>query len=103
MPSVTKISRPWIVKAQTQSEKKTDKFYLSTPWRKTREHHLALNPICFYCELSGRKHIPRVAYVDHFRPRRLFPELEWEPTNLRTSCSETHNAKRQWESKITNK
>lgn len=100
MPSVTKVSRPWIRKAETQSEKKTDPFYLSKLWRGTREVHLAHNPLCFYCELSGRKHIPRISYVDHYRPRRLFPELELDGNNLRTSCQETHDIKRQWEKGI---
>lgn len=103
MPSVTKISRPWLRKAETQSEKRTDKFYLSTIWRKARAYHLALNPICYYCSLSGRKHIPTVAIVDHFRPRKLFPELELDGDNLRTSCDHSHNVKRNWEKGIGSK
>ena len=103
MPSITKVQRPWIKPAQTQAEKKTDPFYVSTIWRKTREVHLAHNPLCFYCELSGKKHIPRIAYVDHYRPRRLYPELELDSDNLRTSCQHTHDIKRQFERKITSK
>lgn len=103
MPSVQKISRPWIQKAPTQSEKAKDKFYDSSVWRKTRLFHYTQNPICFYCELSGRKHIPLVAYIDHFRPRRLYPELSLDGSNLRTSCSETHNIKRNWEKGIGSK
>ena len=97
MPTVTKVQRPWIQKAQTQAEKKTDAFYTSALWRKLRLYHLSLNPICYYCELSGRKHIPQVSYVDHYRPRRLYPHLELDGENLRTSCQQTHDIKRAFE------
>lgn len=103
MPSVTKVSRPWIVKAQTQAEKKTDPFYLSSLWRKSRAYHLSINPICYYCALGGHKHIPEPSIVDHYRPRRLYPELELSPENFRTSCSQAHDKKRQWEKSITTK
>jgi 5-methylcytosine-specific restriction endonuclease McrA len=99
MPSVTKIQRPWIKKATNQSEKKTDKFYHSSPWRKSTKYHRAKNPLCYYCELSGTTRIGTL--TDHFRPRKIFPDLALEPTNFRTSCDPCHNVKRQWEKDIT--
>ena len=103
MPTVNKISRPWIKPSESQSEKKTDPFYHSPPWRKLRAYHLSLNPMCWYCLLFGRRHIPPVSYVDHFRPRKLYPELSLDQENLRTACEWAHNFKRAWERLITTK
>lgn len=98
MPSVSKIQRPWIRKAESQSEKATDKFYLSTPWRKLRAYVLAEDPLCYYCQHAGLRRLATIG--DHFRPRRLFPELELVRENIKGSCDHHHNQKRQWESKI---
>lgn len=98
MPSVQKINRPWIRKAESQSEKATDKFYHSTIWRKTRSYHLSLNPLCFYCLLSGMRHFGNIC--DHYRPRKLYPELALDGDNFRTCCDHTHNIKRAFEKGI---
>jgi 5-methylcytosine-specific restriction endonuclease McrA len=101
MPSVTKINRPWIKKAETQSEKKTDKFYHSSSWRKLRAYILACEPLCYYCQLSGQKRLATIG--DHFRPRKLFPELQLIHSNIKGSCDHHHNQKRNWESKQASK
>nr|WP_275780867.1 retron system putative HNH endonuclease [Enterobacter hormaechei] len=42
---------------------------------------------CAYCECRlNRKH------VEHFRPRKDFPALTFEWTNLFGSCGDTHKA-----------
>lgn len=99
MPTVQRIQRPWIRKAETQNEKKTDPFYVSTIWRKTRAFHLSHNPLCYYCDMVGLKHFGNI--VDHYRPRKLYPELALDGPNLRTSCDHAHNIKRQFEKEIT--
>jgi 5-methylcytosine-specific restriction endonuclease McrA len=101
MPSVTKINRPWIIKSETQSEKKTDPFYTSSVWRKLRAFVLNEDPLCYYCKLSNVKRLATVG--DHFRPRKLFPELQLIHSNIKGSCDYHHNLKRQWESKIGSK
>jgi 5-methylcytosine-specific restriction enzyme A len=99
MPSVTKIQRPWIRKAETQAEKKTDKFYVSTLWRKLRAVILANDPLCYYCLLSGHRRLATIC--DHYRPRKIFPELELSPENIKGSCDNCHNVKRNFERTIT--
>lgn len=101
MPTLNKISRPWIRKAETQSEKKTDKFYYSSPWRKLRAFILAEDPLCYYCSLSDKKRLATIA--DHYRPRKLFPELQLIHTNIKGSCDHCHNQKRNWERKIASR
>jgi 5-methylcytosine-specific restriction endonuclease McrA len=101
MPSVNKIQRPWIKPSETQSEKKTDPFYLSTPWRKLRKYVLQLNPLCFYCKLKG---ITTLAVIgDHFRPRKLYPEQSLEQDNIKGCCEQCHNIKRAFERTIYTK
>jgi 5-methylcytosine-specific restriction endonuclease McrA len=101
MPSVTKVQRPWIKKAISQSEKKTDVFYHSLVWRKLRAFVLNEDPLCYYCQFSGTKRLATIG--DHFRPRKLFPELQLIHSNIKGSCDYHHNVKRQWESKIGSK
>lgn len=67
--------------------RRPDPFYSSTAWLALRAAHLLRQPSCVACgndELKNR-------HVDHIKPRRLFPELELEPTNLRTLCARCHN------------
>jgi hypothetical protein len=101
MPTVNKITRPWLNHSPSQSEKKKDPFYDSSPWRKTRAYKLALNPVCEYCERFGIKHFGN--FGDHEKPRRIFPELELEVTNLRTCCPLAHDIKRNCERRMSNR
>jgi 5-methylcytosine-specific restriction endonuclease McrA len=101
MPEVKKIQRPWLKPSTTQSEKKTDPFYTSTPWRKTRAYKIALNPLCEYCEQFNIKHFGGIC--DHEKPRRIFPELELELSNLRNSCQTAHDIKRNCERRMSNR
>lgn len=85
-------------KPPSQYTKQTDPFYLSKEWRSARHAHLVENPLCFYCQLT---HIITVAtLVDHFKPKRLFPELALVREFFRSSCDHHHNLKRVFERKI---
>jgi 5-methylcytosine-specific restriction endonuclease McrA len=99
MPTQNKVDRPWIKKSLTQSEKKTDPFYYSTPWRKLRDFVISLDPRCYYCLLANRTTLAVIG--DHLRPRKLFPELQLIHTNIKPCCDECHNKKRRFEKDIT--
>jgi 5-methylcytosine-specific restriction endonuclease McrA len=75
-------------------EKKTDPFYHSKEWRRIRSEVIRDNPTCEYCDIVSRARV-----VDHVLPRRLFPELELEKSNLKGSCDRCHNKKRNIEKK----
>ena len=77
--------------AKRARAKTTDRFYLSTAWRKLRERYLQENPLCADCEAIGRA---EPAYIcDHVVERADDPSLELEWSNLRGLCLSHHNSK----------
>ena len=96
MPTVNRIQRPWL--NYKKEEKVHDSFYTSAPWRKLRAYVLTINPLCWYCNLSGNK-TPAVI-GDHYRPKRLYPDLSLEEQNIRPCCDTCHQIKRGWEKTI---
>lgn len=75
----------------------TDPFYLSAAWRALRAQHIAASPLCLDCLDAGRTE-PAVI-VDHVVERRDRPDLELDPSNLRSLCFRCHSAKtarEQW-------
>jgi 5-methylcytosine-specific restriction protein A len=85
-------------KKPQQYIKKTDDFYFTREWRSLRKLTLTEEPICYYCQL---KNIITAATIgDHYKPRRIFPELSLHRPNIRPSCDPCHNIKRNWESRI---
>jgi 5-methylcytosine-specific restriction endonuclease McrA len=85
-------------KPPSQNVKKTDPFYLSVPWRNLTLLVRNEEPLCAYCKLKGR--ITASELTDHFKPRRLFPELQLVRSNMKGCCHECHNLKRAWEKGI---
>lgn len=85
-------------KKPQQYTKESDPFYHSTAWRSMRRIVLTEEPLCYYCHMTG--YVRPAHLVDHFRPRRLFPELSFVRINLRPSCNRCHNKKRVWERSI---
>lgn len=67
--------------------RQTDPFYLSPEWRAARARVLRRDPVCLECASAQASH------VDHIKPRRLFPELALEVTNLRGLCAACHNTR----------
>lgn len=55
-------------------------------------------PLCFYCQVRNR--ITAASIGDHFKPRRVYPELSLVRSNIKPCCNECHNKKRNWESGI---
>lgn len=96
MPSIKRtISQP------QQYVKVHDKFYDSSQWRRKRKEFFNKSNLCDYCLVKG---IARIAkYLDHLLNRRMWPELEWEDSNLRRACTECDNRKRRLESLYNDK
>lgn len=96
MPTVNRIQRPWLnVKKE---EARHDPFYNSTPWRKLRAYVLTTNPLCKYCNLSGV--LTPAVIGDHYRPKRLYPDLALDASNIVPCCDTCHQIKRGWEKTI---
>lgn len=60
-------------------------FYLTSDWFRARHHVLKRDPICVECRVAPSTH------CDHIKPRRLFPELALDESNLRGLCATCHN------------
>lgn len=74
-------------KTPDREERRADvKFYQSPRWRAVRALVLAEEPLCRKCGTAVSKH------VHHKRPRKQFPELAFERSNLEALCQPCHNA-----------
>jgi hypothetical protein len=74
-------------KKPSDAYRKVDPFYLTAEWRKVRARVLKRDGICVEC------HVVPSSHCDHIKPRRLFPELELDETNLRGLCVSCHNTR----------
>lgn len=72
---------------------KYKKLYADRKWRRLRKQFLEENPLCWYCQQSGRLTVATV--VDHIRPHRGDLNLFWDVRNLRPSCKQCHDAAAQ--------
>lgn len=88
-------------KKPQQYTKTTDEFYASMEWRNLRRIILTEDPLCYYCSLS--RIVTAATILDHFKPRRIFPELSLVRANLKPCCDPHHNLKRVWERTIATK
>jgi 5-methylcytosine-specific restriction enzyme A len=68
-----------------------DKFYASAAWRKLRAAKLRDSPLCECDDCKSSGAVTAADTVDHIKPRREFPELEYETTNLRAMSAAHHN------------
>jgi 5-methylcytosine-specific restriction enzyme A len=64
-------------------------------WRALRKQHMAGEPYCRACLLSGNE--VRAVMVDHIRTIRDAPERRLDPSNLQSLCWYHHNIKTQRE------
>lgn len=79
---------------ETGQQRKEDKaFYCSTRWKKFRLWFLAQpeNALCVECKDKGL--VVPATQLDHIKPRKEYPELTWELSNLQGLCRECHGAK----------
>ena len=62
-----------------------------TNWRKLRNYHLMVNPLCVMCEKEGYIRIAQV--VDHIIPHKGDNSLRLDPNNLQSLCKRHHDQK----------
>lgn len=97
LKTIARTSRP----VPHQNTKKTDPFYYSGPWRGLRKLKLNEQPYCEIFLLDDK--VYKAEMVDHWKPRRLFPELELDYENLVSMSHHYHNKKRAIEKNINTK
>jgi 5-methylcytosine-specific restriction endonuclease McrA len=89
-----KVKRPWI--KQYHETKQHDPYYDTPAWRRKRKEIILRDQgLCQYCEEGKRR--PGNT-VDHTLPRRFFPEIEDDNTNLKVICDQHDGHKRKIES-----
>lgn len=72
--------------------KVTDSFYRTPKWRAWRDAIiLRRGRVCQQCgaDLSW----PQKAHVDHVKSRKQYPELAFDPSNVRVLCTSCHSSK----------
>ena len=73
----------------------TDDFLTTYEWRKVRMEALVkYGPRCMCCGATPAT--GAVMNVDHIKPRKLFPELALELSNLQILCHECNHGKGNW-------
>jgi 5-methylcytosine-specific restriction endonuclease McrA len=74
----------------------TDDFLSTYEWRKVRMEALKkYGPKCMCCGATPAT--GAVMNVDHIKPRKLFPELALELSNLQILCHECNHGKGNWD------
>ena len=64
-------------------------------WQKARAAYLAANPLCVYCQRSGR--VEAATVVDHIVPHRGNDDLFWRQSNWQPLCASCHSSIKQAE------
>lgn len=72
-----------------------DSFYDSPQWRRLRKAFFSTSLLCDYCKHKGIASVAK--FLDHLLNRKMWPELEWDETNLKRACPTCDNRKRQIE------
>jgi 5-methylcytosine-specific restriction protein A len=69
-----------------------NRFYQRATWKRLRQQHLSLEPLCRECRKAGRLVAGEV--VDHIHPFQSPADpLALDAGNLQTLCKPCHNAK----------
>lgn len=89
------------IPTRTPKPKQNDPFYQTPGWKQLRTWFFSVpeNNLCRHCKKKdGRE---EVAFIcDHILPRRWFPELTFETTNLEGLCRHCDQIKRVKEKAI---
>ncbi|MBI6923812.1 HNH endonuclease signature motif containing protein [Pseudomonas fulva] len=64
-------------------------------WQKARERYLLDNPLCVYCDRSGR--VTAASVVDHVIAHRGDMTLFWDQSNWQSLCKPCHDSVKQAE------
>jgi len=81
---------PWVSREEWLKE--TDKFYASRAWKEVR--YLVLRRDGAICACCGAKASDGVCmWVDHIKPRSVYPELQLDPENMQVLCDDCNQGK----------
>ena len=89
---------PWLVVPDTPHNQyvKSDEFLRSFEWRKVRMQALKkYGPKCMCCGATPAT--GAVMNVDHIKPRKLFPSLALDVSNLQILCHDCNHGKGNWD------
>lgn len=75
--------------------KENQSFYQSKEWRNLRDLVRQREPLCRECLNRGVVKLGQA--IDHIKPRKDYPELALDESNLQNLCNFHHNRKRQYE------
>lgn len=84
------------VKPADSDFRASDAFLRSYEWRRVRMEALKMHGTrCLCCGASPST--GAVMHVDHIKPRRIYPELALDVTNLQVLCEECNHGKGNWD------
>ena len=89
-----KKAKPKVKKSKSAKAPKDD-FHTSYAWRQTR--YAALKLYDRKCMCCGRTPPEVQLHVDHIKPRKFYPNLALEITNLQILCHECNHGKGNWD------
>jgi 5-methylcytosine-specific restriction endonuclease McrA len=79
-----------------RAKRKLDPFFSTQEWKTIRYKVLVRdNATCQCCARSAKEGF--VMNVDHIKPRRKYPHLALEITNLQTLCASCNQGKLEWD------
>jgi 5-methylcytosine-specific restriction enzyme A len=70
---------------------KSKDWYNQASWKRVRDYHLILEPVCRQCLLEG--FATPAEDVDHIIPRKKRPDLQYDHSNLQSLCHSHHAVK----------
>lgn len=65
------------------------RLYNTKAWYRLRWHQLQSEPLCKYCQATGR--LTPATVVDHVRPHKGDSQLFHDPDNLSSLCKTCHD------------
>lgn len=74
----------------SEKHKENNRFYASARWRKVRDAHRMIEPLCRECRIEGQ--LTQVEIVDHIVARED-GGAPYDHSNLQSLCKRHHNAK----------
>lgn len=81
---------PWV--SRDEWLKETDRFYASRAWKEVR--YFVLQRDGATCACCGARASDGVCmWVDHIKPRSVYPELQLDPENMRVLCDDCNQGK----------
>jgi 5-methylcytosine-specific restriction endonuclease McrA len=103
-PVTSEHRKPLVIKGETRRKRKEaeranrDDFLLTYEWRRLRMEVIKeRGRRCECCGAVPSPHNEIVINVDHIKPRKLFPELALDKSNLQILCGACNHGKGNWD------